>query len=264
MKINLLIVALAASAVVLGGCATRDTGPGAEQTPAVSLQPATGYAYPLEQPNADEQAGILLRFTFINALHYRREILGDSAVGKRKMGDVDTRSEETYMPTEKPDVFIVKEPNGTHEMDSRGRILKYDTSTTNILFRTVEHTGLLPDKPVKVGDTWEEHFVVKSAGRGGTYSGDQSVNWKFVGIAVVRSHRCVVLEGESHESRIREAAQSVTTDRTAREVIYFAPSLGGIVEEVEIYNADVKPTQAGSSRQLSTKSQGQNILTLVE
>ncbi|MCX6904731.1 MAG: hypothetical protein NTW03_14870 [Verrucomicrobia bacterium] len=261
MKKLIIFVPLVLIVTLLSGCATGGGGPQSEKTLDVSSHPNTGYAYSVEPPNAQEQAGVLLRFTLTKALRYRRDVIGSSTTSRAKNASM---AEETYMPTEKSDVFIAKTPTGSRAMDSRGRILKFLPSTTNTFFQSVDHTGLLPDKPVKVGDTWDEHLVIKTAGRGGSYTADETVTWKYVGIAIVRSHRCVVLEGESSDKRIREGARTVTTDRTARRVVYFAPLLGGIVELVDIYNGETKSANTGSRRQVSTKSQGQNIMTLVE
>jgi len=268
MRKSCNIFVLAVGIVVISGCATRDAGPGAEQTPAQALHPATGYAYPLEQPTAEEQAGVSLRFNFTKALRYKDEVLGDSSVGKRKSGEFDKRSDVTFMPTENSDLFIKKIGSDSQEWNSRGSLLKIIPGVAkNNVTTAVEDTGFLPESPVKIGDTWIQHLSRESTNIaiGLTATLNANTSWKFVGVTIVRTHRCVVLEGNEVAQDMSEDPTGIRDiEKTARNVCYFDQHLGGIVESAYISNTDIKVSLTKSKRVIDRKAQGQDILTLVE
>jgi hypothetical protein len=211
------------------------------------------YAFALEQPNAEEQGGILLRFKFTKALRYLSKTTGAQSL------DTD---EIRYMPTHNSDIFIRKTSRLTEELDPRGRVLKVTSvaSTTNRTVQTSEDTAMFPETTVKTGDTWEQRRTVAS-----TQNTNETRKWKLAGFATVRSHRCAVLEYDFQMSHQYESATATSsTERTGKTVVYFDYHLGGLVQQQTSQTINTKTFLTKSRREYNHKNQTQNIITLVE
>jgi hypothetical protein len=133
----------------------------------------------------------------------------------------------------------------------------------------VEDTGEFPEAGVKIGDSWERHFLSKSTAN--NYSRDVEATTKctLVGFTTVRSHRCAVVEGSEqmkNNAETTEKKRSVerAIERTARQVTYFDYHLGTIVERVLIFDGESRTSTTGSKRNSDVIVVGQNILTLLE
>jgi hypothetical protein len=136
--------------------------------------------------------------------------------------------------------------------DTRGslirRVNEEKVKGGTMVYESFQHSPALPEKPVKIGDFWEQQsesrsrleYEKRDLPEFSMHNLD-TTKWRLSGVATVRGHRCVVIEGIREGRRIHMGALPKSlggkpydseTRTKARIVKYFDHSMGFAVETV--------------------------------
>jgi hypothetical protein len=114
----------------------------------------------------------------------------------------------------------------------------------------------LPDKPVKVGDTWSKNSDINS----GTTSVSQKIDYTFTGWETHADHRCAVIQytGDITPKGKEGDPTSVSAHLTGTN--WFDPDLGMLVESASKVDVNVKASMGDQA--MTTKVNGDLALKL--
>ena len=179
-----------------------------------------------DQPNAQEQAGVLLRLKPppTNILKSREETTMYVLIPKKENQGVQVKLNEFqtsfYAPGSQPNTYrvrsesLVEKQSGAVldklmdelEVTDRNEIVKliqglHDTESGKFKVTQWTRTPVLPEKPVKIGDTWnyEESMTLVIDPKTDPSQHKFEAQSKLVGFAVVKGHRCAVIETEAKQ-----------------------------------------------------------------
>jgi hypothetical protein len=116
--------------------------------------------------------------------------------------------------------------------------------------------GLLPDKPVKVGDTWSRNSDVNS----GTTSVSQNINYTFTGWETHNDHKCAVIQYTGEVTPKGADGDPTSVQMHLTGTIWFDPDLGMLVESATKVGVDVKVNLGAQA--MTTKVNGDVALKL--
>jgi Family of unknown function (DUF6263) len=122
--------------------------------------------------------------------------------------------------------------------------------------------GLLPDKPVKVGDTWSKSADIASGpgGLSGPASISQKMDFTFTGWETHNDHKCAVIQYTGEVTPKGAAGDPTSVQMHLTGTMWFDPELGTTVESTAKVGVDVNVNMGGQA--MTTKMNGDVALKL--
>lgn len=289
-------IALGTSLIMLMGCATVQMEKVETDKPSY-VYPVTGFPLPLGEPSSGEREGVLLRFRprYDRPLTYNEVAViftPDSPTAQHgKRGCQSTMASQrelkfvspaTNASTAYPYVSTVrygKERGGlTVEqeslIDELGRVTSRTSYPNGLKIEVSRNDPAFPEKRVCIGDTWDQQIETRSTASFVSSVTMQATKWRLSGFAVVRNHRCAVLEGVSSSATDDEKTKVVSRGKS-RIVLYFDYQSGVDVEKVIFTSSfsalavpehryGVLPSQEIPEHVFRMEHEGQFVSSLVE
>jgi hypothetical protein len=116
--------------------------------------------------------------------------------------------------------------------------------------------GLLPDKPVKVGDTWSRNSDIAS----GTDTISQKMDFTFTGWETHNDHKCAVIQYTGEITPKGAAGDPTSVQMHTTGTIWFDHDLGTVIESAAKVGVDVKVSMGDQA--MTTKINGDVALKL--
>ncbi len=118
--------------------------------------------------------------------------------------------------------------------------------------------GLLPEKPVKEGDTWSRNADINS----GPESISQKMDFTFTGWETHNNHKCAVIQYTGDITPKAAAGNPTSVQSHLTGTIWFDPDLGTIIEAAAKIGVDVKVSFGDQA--MTTKVNGDLALKLTK